>query len=106
ARQFRLGSSPLTAWPLVDTLPYFTRNLFPQTLLAEPNLASESRVWLMQSRRRLSVFSATGGIAALLLIIGWHHYYKNNWRSGITVLEQAKAFMSVPPPQGMDDYGN
>lgn len=106
ARQFRLGSSPLTAWPLVDTLPYFTRNLFPQTLLAEPNLASESRVWLMQSRRRLSVFSATGGIAALLLIIGWHHYYNNNWRSGITVLEQAKAFMSVPPPQGMDDYGN
>lgn len=106
ARQFRLGSSPLTAWPLVDTLPYFTRNLFPQTLLAEPNLASESRVWLMQSRRRLSVFSATGGIAALLLIIGWHHYYNNNWRSGITVLEQAKAFMSVPPPQGMDEYGN
>lgn len=48
----------------------------------------------------------TGGIAALLLIMGWHHYYNNNWRSGITVLEQAKAFMSVPPPQGMDDYGN
>lgn len=106
ARQFRLGNSPMTAWPLVDTAPYFTRNLFPQTLLAEPNLAGESRVWLMQSRRRLSVFSVTGGIAALLLIMGWHHYYNNNWRSGITVLEQAKAFMSVPPPQGMDDYGN
>ncbi|WP_312734594.1 type VI secretion protein IcmF/TssM N-terminal domain-containing protein, partial [Escherichia coli] len=37
ARQYRLGSSPLTAWPLVDTTPYFTRNLFPQALLAEPN---------------------------------------------------------------------
>ncbi|MWP55444.1 type VI secretion system membrane subunit TssM, partial [Escherichia coli] len=42
-RQYRLGSSPLTAWPLVDTTPYFTRNLFPQALLAEPNLATESR---------------------------------------------------------------
>lgn len=106
ARQFRLGHSPMTTWPLVDTAPYFTRNLFPQTLLAEPNLAGESRVWLMQSRRQLSVFSVAGGITALLLITGWHHYYNNNWRSGVTVLEQAKAFMSVPPPQGMDDYGN
>lgn len=64
ARQFRLGSSPMAAWPLVDTAPYFTRNLFVQSLLAEPNLASESRIWLMQSHRRLSVFFATGGIAA------------------------------------------
>ncbi len=106
ARQYRLGGSPMAAWPLVDTVPYFTRNLFPQSLLAEPNLASESRVWLMQSRRRLSVFSATGGIAALLLIAGWHHYYNSNWQSGVTVLKQAKAFMDVPPPQGIDEYGN
>lgn len=106
ARQFRLGSSPMAAWPLVDTAPYFTRNLFVQSLLAEPNLASENRIWLMQSHRKLSVFSATGGIAALLLIAGWHHYYNSNWQSGVTVLKQAKAFMDVPPPQGMDDYGN
>lgn len=106
ARQFRLGASPMTAWPLVDTAPYFTRNLFPQTLLAEPNLAGESRAWLMHYRRRLSVFSLTGGIVALLLITGWHHYYNNNWRSGVTVLKQAKAFMSIQPPQGMDEYGN
>ncbi len=70
------------------------------------NLASESRVWLMQSRRRLSVFSATGGRhAALLPIIGWHHYYTDNRQSGITVLEQAKAFMSGTAAAGMDEYG-
>ena len=43
ARQYRLDGSPLIARPLVDTASYFTRNLFPQALLAEPNLAGESR---------------------------------------------------------------
>ena len=106
ARQYRLGNNPLASWPLVDTAPYFTRSLFPQALLAEPNLATESRAWLIRSRRRLTVFSATGGVAALLLITGWHHYYNGNYQSGITVLKQAKAFMDVPPPQGEDDFGN
>ncbi len=90
----------------MDTAPYFTRSLFPQALLAEPNLATESRAWLIRSRRRLTVFSATGGVAALLLITGWHHYYNGNYQSGITVLKQAKAFMDVPPPQGEGDFGN
>lgn len=106
ARQYRLGNNPLASWPLVDTAPYFTRSLFPQALLAEPNLATESRAWLIRSRRRLTAFSATGGVAALLLITGWHHYYNGNYQSGITVLKQAKAFMDVPPPQGEDDFGN
>ncbi|MEG0868508.1 MAG: type VI secretion system membrane subunit TssM, partial [Hafnia sp.] len=106
ARQFRLGNSPLSAWPLVDTAPYFTRNLFPQILLAEPNLASESRIWLMQSRRRLTIFSLAGGVAVLSLVAGWHHYYNSNWQSGVTVLKQAKTFMDVPPPTGTDEYGN
>ncbi|WP_158664230.1 type VI secretion system membrane subunit TssM [Escherichia coli] len=106
ARQYRLGNNPLASWPLVDTAPYFTRSLFPQALLAEPNLATESRAWLIRSRRRMTVFSATGGVAALLLITGWHHYYNGNYQSGITVLKQAKAFMDVPPPQGEDDFGN
>jgi type VI secretion system protein ImpL len=106
ARQYRLDNSPLTAWPLVDSAPYFTGHLFPQTLLAEPNLAGESRAWLTHSRRRLMLFSVTGSVTALLLITGWHHYYNSNYASGIQVLKQANAFMSVPPPQGMDDYGN
>lgn len=106
ARQYRLGGSPLTAWPLVDSAPYFTRSLFVQALLAEPNLAGESRSWLTRSRRRMTLFSAVGGVATLLLITGWHHYYKDNYASGVQVLKQAKSFMSVPPPQGIDNYGN
>ena len=106
ARQYQLGNSSLTAWPLVDTAPYFTRNLFPLALLAEPNLAGESRTWLMNSRRRLTAFSATGGVAALLLITGWHHYYNSNYASGIRVLKQAEAFMAIAPPQGTDNQGN
>jgi type VI secretion system protein ImpL len=42
ARQYRLGNSPLAAWPLVDSVPYFTRSLFPQALLAEPNLSGKT----------------------------------------------------------------
>ncbi|MCW2094774.1 UNVERIFIED_ORG: type VI secretion system protein ImpL [Enterobacter sp. BIGb0239] len=106
ARQYGLGSSPLSAWPLVDTAPYFTRNLFPQVLLAEPNLAGESHAWLINARRRLTIFSVAGGAGVILLITGWHHYYNANYASGIQVLKQAKAFMAVQPPQGMDEYGN
>ncbi|EDT2963772.1 type VI secretion system membrane subunit TssM [Salmonella enterica subsp. enterica] len=106
ARQYHLVNSPLTTWPLVDTAPYFTRNLFPQALLAEPNLAGESHAWLRYSRRRLTVFSVVSGVAALLLITGWHHYYNNNYTSGVQVLKQANAFMTTELPQGMDDYGN
>lgn len=106
AHQYKLGNAPLAAWPLVDTAPYFSRNLFPLVLLAEPNLAGESRTWLKDSHRRLTAFSAVGGVASLLLITGWQHYYNSNYQSGITVLKQAKAFMDVPPPQGGDEYGN
>lgn len=106
ARQYQLGSSPLTAWPLVDTAPYFTRNLFPQALLGEPNLAGESRSWLVNNRRRLAIFSGVGGITALLLITGWHHYYNDNYTSGVQVLKQAEAFMAIRPPQGVDNFGD
>ena len=106
ARQYRLGCSPLTAWPLVDTAPYFTRSLFPQALLAEPNLSGENSVWLGNARRRMMAFSV--GSAALIVLAagGWHHYYNTNWNAGVRVLEQARAFMAVPHPQGMDDDGN
>ncbi|WP_437432743.1 type VI secretion system membrane subunit TssM [Yokenella regensburgei] len=106
ARQYRLGSSPLTAWPLVDSVPYFTRNLFPQALLAEPNLSGENSVWLSNTRRRMMAFTLGSAVLVVLLTGGWHHYYNQNWQSGIKVLKQARAFMAVPPPQGIDEYGN
>ncbi|MFG5959367.1 ImcF-related family protein, partial [Salmonella enterica] len=104
-RQYGLDQSAMMAWPLVDTPPYFTRELFPQVLLAEPNLAGENRLWLARSRHRMSLFAGCGAVAGLLLIWGWHHGYNENYRAGQTVLAQAKSFMAVPPPQGMDDSG-
>lgn len=106
ASQYRLGSSPLSAWPLVETAPYFTRNLFPQVLLAEPNLSGENSIWLGNARRQMMAFSACGAVLGIVAVTGWHHYYNTNWRAGVQVLAHAKSFMSVPPPQGMDDYGN
>ncbi|MGG5838258.1 type VI secretion system membrane subunit TssM [Huaxiibacter chinensis] len=106
ARQYGLGSSSLATWPLVETAPYFTRRLFPEVLLAEPNLAGENSVWLGNSRRRLVAFSTCSAALVVLLAGGWHHYYNKNWQAGVNVLAQAKAFMDVPPPQGTDEYGN
>ena len=106
ARQYLLGSSPLAAWPLVDTRPYFTRCLFPLALLAEPNLSGENSVWLGNARRRMMGVAACSAVLIVLAAGGWHHYYNTNWNAGVRVLEQARAFMSVPPPQGVDDYGN
>ncbi|MFG6093245.1 type VI secretion system membrane subunit TssM [Enterobacter soli] len=106
ARQYRLGNSPLAAWPLVDSVPYFTRSLFPQALLAEPNLSGENSVWLGNARRRLMAFAASSAVLIVLAASGWNHYYNTNWNAGVRVLEQARTFMAVPPPQGMDNYGN
>lgn len=106
AAQYKLGENALTSWPIVETQPYFTRTLFPQTLLAEPNLASENSVWLRKDRRRLGIFSACGAVAVIASITGWHHYYQSNYRSGVTVLAQARSFMDIPPPQGIDEMGN
>nr|WP_255709877.1 type VI secretion system membrane subunit TssM [Lelliottia sp. WAP21] len=106
ALQYHLGTHALAPWPLVETAPCFTRKLFPGALLSEPNLASENGLWLKYSRRRLGWFAAVGSVAIVSLIAGWHHYYRVNWQSGITVLKQANAFMDIPLPQGIDDYGN
>lgn len=104
--QYRLGQTALSSWPIVETQPYFTRNLFPQVLLSEPNLASENSVWLNKNRRRRTVFTAIGAAAIVACITGWHHYYRSNYQAGVTVLAQAKSFMEIPPPQGIDEQGN
>lgn len=105
ARQYGLQSDSLTAWPLVDSTPYFSRTLFSEVLLAEPNFAGENRLWLAGSRRRMSIFAGCGAVIALVLAGGWHHWYNENYRAGLNVLAQAKSFMDVPPPQGTDDSG-
>jgi type VI secretion system protein ImpL len=106
AVQYRLGQTALSSWPMVETQPYFSRNLFPEILLAEANLAGENTLWLKKSRRRMTLFSGIGAAAALACVTGWHYYYQSNYHSGVTVLAQAKSFMEIPPPQGIDELGN
>ncbi|OCQ54774.1 hypothetical protein Ppb6_00034 [Photorhabdus australis subsp. thailandensis] len=106
AVQYHLGPQAFPTWPVADTAPYFTRALFEEVLLAEPNLAAENRIWLSRNRRKLLTFSTAGSVVALALWTGWHYYYQKNYRAGEEVLTQAKNFLSVPPPKGEDHNGN
>nr|WP_197535157.1 type VI secretion system membrane subunit TssM [Photorhabdus asymbiotica] len=106
AVQYHLGPQAFPTWPVADTAPYFTRALFEEVLLAEPNLAAENRLWLSRNRRKLLTFSTAGSVVALALWTGWHYYYQKNYRAGEEVLTQAKNFLSVPPPKGEDRNGN
>ncbi len=55
---------------------------------------------------QLTAFSTLGAALAALMVGSWHHYYNQNWQSGVNVLAQAKAFMDVPPRRGTDEFGN
>ncbi|MDX7986222.1 type VI secretion system membrane subunit TssM [Xenorhabdus sp. 12] len=104
--QYHLGSQAFPTWPAGDTLPYFTQSLFEDVLLAEPNLAAENRIWLSRNRRQLYTFSTISALVIMATWGGWHYFYQKNYRAGEEVLTQAKKFLSVPPPNGEDHYGN
>lgn len=106
AVQYHLEPQAFPTWPVADTVPWFTRSLFSEVLLAEPNLAGESSLWLRRARKRLLLCSAAGGLSALILWGYWQYYYQRNHRAGKEVLAQAHTFLAVTPPQGDDRYGN
>lgn len=102
ASRYPLGNSR-SPRPLVDTMPYFTRNHFHRHCWR--NRISLNSVWLGNARRRM-VFTAGSAVLIVLAAGGWHHYYNSNWNAGVGVLEQARTFMDVPLPQGIDYDGN
>lgn len=106
AVQYHLSPQAFPTWPVAETTPYFTKELFNQVLLAEPNLAGENGLWLRNSRKRLMVFSCVGAVVALTQWGCWQYYYQSNYRAGQEVLAQAKTFLSIPTPKGDDRYGN
>ncbi|WP_145557357.1 type VI secretion system membrane subunit TssM [Yersinia aldovae] len=106
AVQYHLAPQAFPTWPVADTAPYFTKALFNQVLLAEPNLAGENSIWLRHARKRMIVFSCIGALTAVILWGYWHYYYQANYRAGQEVLAQAKTFLSIPPPKGDDRFGN
>ncbi|WP_422108935.1 hypothetical protein, partial [Xenorhabdus bovienii] len=61
----------------------------------------------MQRRlRQLYTFSTVSALVIVAMWGGWHYFYQKNYRAGEEVLAQAKNFLSVPPPDGDDRYGN
>lgn len=106
AVQYHLAPQAFPTWPVADTGAYFARELFNSVLLAEPNLASENRLWLKRNRKRMALFSGVSALAAVVLWGYWQHYYRVNYRAGEEVLAQSKTFLSVTVPAGEDDYGN
>ena len=89
-------------------MPYFTRNLFPQTLLAEPNLSGRNK--------RLAgnapppddgIYRRKRGIIDRCWPVGWQHTITTATGTQASgVLEQARTFMDVPLPWGVDYDGN
>lgn len=106
AVQYHLAPQAFPTWPVADTVPYFTRELFNRVLFSEPNLAGENGIWLRRSRKAMLVFSSIGAVVALILWGYWHYYYQINYRAGQEVLTQTDIFLSVPTPKGEDHYGN
>ncbi|MTD26525.1 type VI secretion system membrane subunit TssM [Erwinia sorbitola] len=106
AVQYRLTPQAFPTWPVTDTAPWFTRSLFSEVLLAEPNLAGENRVWLRRARKRLVLCLVTGGVVSAILWSYWHYYYQRNYRAGQEVLAQARTFLAIPPAKGDDLYGD
>ncbi|MFG1175219.1 type VI secretion system membrane subunit TssM [Erwiniaceae bacterium CAU 1747] len=106
AVQYHLAPQAFPTWPVADTVPWFTRSLFSEVLLAEPNLAGENSFWLRNARKRLVLGSVAGGVVALILWGYWQYYYQRNYRAGQEVLAQARTFLAIPPAQGEDHYGN
>lgn len=54
AVQYHLAPQAFPTWPVSDTTPYFTKALFNQVLLAEPNLAGENGIWLQKRESECS----------------------------------------------------
>ncbi|UHM93047.1 type VI secretion system membrane subunit TssM [Rahnella victoriana] len=106
AVQYHLSPQAFPTWPVTDTMPYFTKELFGGVLLAEPNLAGENSIWLRSTRKRMIICSFAGAAIAATLWGYWHYYHKVNYRAGEEVLAQAKKFLSIPAPEGNDIYGN
>lgn len=93
--QYHLPTAPLTTWPINDSHPYFTHNLFDQVLFSEPNLAAENQYWIKKHRSRLLVTTLASFAGLIALWSGWNHYYDKNYRAGESVLNEVKAFRTI-----------
>ncbi|WP_373778655.1 type VI secretion system membrane subunit TssM, partial [Glaesserella sp.] len=106
AEQYHLSNQTYPTWLVKTSRTYFCTNLFDNTLFDYPNLAQENSVWNLAYQNRLKAFSIIGGLAAIGLLFGWHHYYQKNHNAGEMILQQVQQFKEIPMPEGVDYYGD
>lgn len=84
---------------------FFIRDLFRHVIFPEAHLAGESRLHRRWRRRRMSVGVGVMAFASLVLIAGWHHFYRINETAGKNVLVQAQQFIATRDVQGSQFFG-
>ncbi len=106
SEQYHLPTAPLTTWPINDSHPYFTTQLFSQVLFSEPNIAAENHYWVKKHRTRLLVTTAVSFVGLIAIWNGWSHYYDKNYRAGENVLNEVKAFRAIENNAQKDTDGS
>lgn len=106
SEQYHLNVQPYPTWPIMQSYPYFSIQLFKEVLLAEPNLAGYNQKSEQRYVRRVKLFTAFSILCSVGLIGISHYYYRQNYNSGEIVLEQMKQYISTGVIKQKDVYGD
>ncbi len=106
AAQYHLDIQPYPTWPISQTRPYFSVQLFKDVLLAEPNIAGYNQKAERQYKNRMKAFSIIGILCSLGFISVCHYYYEQNYSAGEHVLVQMKQYTDSSVMGLNDIYGD
>lgn len=106
ALQYHLNTQPYPTWPILQTTPYFSVQLFKDILFAEPNIAGCNLKSEQQYKDKIKGFSIIGAILSIGVIAVCHYYYKQNYRAGDLVLTQVNQYIGTTEIKHKDRYGD
>lgn len=106
AIQYHLNVQPYPTWPILQTNPYFSAQLFKDVLFAEPNIAGYNLKSEQQYKHKIRIFSFTSALLSIGMIITCHYYYKQNYYAGELVLEQVSQYIGTSEIKHKDIYGD
>lgn len=106
AQQYHLSIQPYPTWPISQTSPYFSTQLFKEVLLSEPNIAGYNQKAEQQYWHKVKIFAGIGALCSIGLISVCHYFYEKNHKSGEYVLEQVKQYMGTSASNEDDIYGD
>ncbi|MFC3395162.1 type VI secretion system membrane subunit TssM [Brenneria rubrifaciens] len=84
---------------------FFVQRLFSNVIFPEAGLAGENRLHRLYRRRRLGIGLGCMMAASLMLIGGWHYFYRVNEEAGRNVLTKAQAFIGTNELEGQPGFG-